>query len=92
VELNPNPSFAHSQYAIYLVTTGQSANAESEIKRALELDPLSPLQRSIAGFLFCWVRQYDRSIKEGRRVVEADYVVLNLVEELARRMRTNQKQ
>jgi TolB-like protein/DNA-binding winged helix-turn-helix (wHTH) protein len=72
VELNPNSSLAHSRYAIYLVTTGQSANAESETKRTLELDPLSPLHRSTAAYVFTCVRQYDRAIQEARRAIEID--------------------
>jgi TolB-like protein/Tfp pilus assembly protein PilF len=72
VDLNPNSSLAHSRYAIYLVTTGQSANAESETKRTLELDPLSPLHRSTAAYVFTCVRQYDRAIQEARRAIEID--------------------
>lgn len=72
VKLNPNSSFAHSRYAIYLVTTGQSAYAVSETEKALQLDPLSPLQRSTAAYVFICLKQYDRAIKEARRAIEAD--------------------
>lgn len=72
VDLNPNSSFAHSQYAVYLVTTGQNASAESETRRTLELDPLSPLYRSTAAYVFTCLRQYDRAIQEARRAIEID--------------------
>jgi TolB-like protein/DNA-binding winged helix-turn-helix (wHTH) protein len=72
VELNPNSSFAHLQYALYLVTTGQRAIAELEIKRTLELDPLSPFNRSTAAYVFTCMRQYDRGIQEARRAIELD--------------------
>jgi TolB-like protein/DNA-binding winged helix-turn-helix (wHTH) protein/Tfp pilus assembly protein PilF len=72
VDLDPNSSFAHARHAVYLVTTGQSANAESETKRTLELDPLSPLHRSTAAYVFTCLRQYDRAIQEARRAIEID--------------------
>jgi TolB-like protein/DNA-binding winged helix-turn-helix (wHTH) protein/Flp pilus assembly protein TadD len=72
VDLNPNSSFAHSQNSVYLVTTGQNANAESETKRTLELDPLSPLYRSTAAYVFICLRQYDRATQEARRAIELD--------------------
>jgi TolB-like protein/DNA-binding winged helix-turn-helix (wHTH) protein/tetratricopeptide (TPR) repeat protein len=72
VDLNPNSSFAHSRFAVYLVTTGQNDKAESETKRTLELDPLSPLHRSTAAYVFICLRQYDRAIQEARRAIEID--------------------
>ena len=72
VELNPNSSFAHMQYALYLVTTGQRARAELEINKTLELDPLSPFNRSTAAYVFTCMRQYDRGIQEAHRAIEID--------------------
>jgi len=44
IELNPNYPTAHHWYSVYLITwTGRLDEAMAEIKRAQELDPLSPV-------------------------------------------------
>jgi len=42
ISLNPNNAMAHQFYGYYLSATGQFEAAIAEMKRALELDPLSP--------------------------------------------------
>lgn len=42
IELNPNYATAHHWYSEYLVMTDRPAEAMAEIRRAQELDPLSP--------------------------------------------------
>jgi len=41
IELNPNELSAHQWYAVYLSALGRHQEAIAEIKRALDLDPLS---------------------------------------------------
>jgi serine/threonine-protein kinase len=48
IALNPNVTEAHLGYGGLLSNTGRHAEAMAEARRALELDPLSPLVASIA--------------------------------------------
>jgi TolB-like protein/Tfp pilus assembly protein PilF len=48
IALNPNISEAHLGYMTLLGATGRRAEATREGRRALELDPLSPLIRALA--------------------------------------------
>ena len=41
LELNPNSANAHKQYSYYLFAIGRNEEGLTEIKRALELDPLN---------------------------------------------------
>ena len=43
IELNPNYATAHQWYAHLFVGLGQKEDANAEIRKALELDPLSPI-------------------------------------------------
>jgi serine/threonine protein kinase len=48
IELNPNYATAHHRYGIALVHAGRLDEAINEVKRALELDPLSlPINRAL---------------------------------------------
>ncbi|MCG6988235.1 MAG: protein kinase [Gemmatimonadetes bacterium] len=42
VALNPSYAFAHDQFALELVFTGQDSESAAESRRAMALDPLSP--------------------------------------------------
>jgi serine/threonine protein kinase len=44
IELNPGVAFIHQRYAMFLMYMGRHDEAINEAERALELDPLSPLQ------------------------------------------------
>jgi TolB-like protein/DNA-binding winged helix-turn-helix (wHTH) protein/Tfp pilus assembly protein PilF len=72
IQSNPGSAFAHSQFALFLVTTGRNPEAIQEINTALELDPFSPMQHSSASFVFLYARQYDLAMREARRAVEID--------------------
>ncbi len=65
IELNPNYSDAHYFYAyIYLAPTGRLGEAVSEIKHALELDPLSPIINVNLGTLYFLSRRYAEAIEQ----------------------------
>ena len=72
IQSDPSSSFAHSQFAFYLITVGRKAEALKEINTALQLDPFSPMQHSSASFVFLFARQYDDAKREARRAVEID--------------------
>ncbi|HZS08201.1 MAG TPA: winged helix-turn-helix domain-containing protein [Blastocatellia bacterium] len=70
IELNPNYEHAHHMYALYLSAMGQSAEAEAEMKRAQELDPLGfSISRGL-GDIFFRAREYDRALEQFRRTLK----------------------
>jgi DNA-binding winged helix-turn-helix (wHTH) protein/tetratricopeptide (TPR) repeat protein len=72
IELNPGYAHGHHAYAILLFSAGRLEQAEGEIMRAAELDPLSvSIAKNLAdGYYF--VRQYGRAIEQYRRAAELD--------------------
>jgi tetratricopeptide (TPR) repeat protein len=49
IELDPNDSWSRRWHALYLSAMGRSATAIEEIKRAIELDPVSVSAYDAAG-------------------------------------------
>ncbi len=72
IELNPNYATAHQWYAVHLVMLGKFEQAISEIEKAQELDPLSPIINVAAGWLFFLTRQYDQAIEQSRKALDID--------------------
>src|SRR5467141_2603562 len=72
IELNPNYATAHHFYSIYLMAAGRQAEAQAQIKRAQELDPLSLIINSVVGWIYYEGRQYDQAIQECEKTVEMD--------------------
>jgi TolB-like protein/Tfp pilus assembly protein PilF len=52
IALNPNSALAHNQYAMYLAAMGRLSDAIAEVKRAQELDALSPIVNTDLGWYF----------------------------------------
>ncbi len=69
VELDPNSAQSHYRYAIeYLAPVGRIDEALVEIKRALELDPLSmPIGANFAG-MYIYARKYDLALEHALKV------------------------
>ena len=63
-EFNPNSATSHEKYAFFLVRTGNSQQALSEIERSVDLDPVSGSpwvslrERYTIAFAFCSWRTY----------------------------------
>jgi len=72
IELNPKYATAHIWYSVYLTVMGMHDDAINEAKRALELDPISPLTTWLAGTTFYYARQFDQAIKEAQKALEID--------------------
>ena len=73
IELNPNYATAHQWYGIdLLVALGRFDEAISEVKRALELDPLSLIINSDLGRTYYFARRYDEAIEQLRKTLEMD--------------------
>jgi serine/threonine protein kinase len=72
IELNQSYVVAHHWYAEYLSAIGRHEQAVAEIKRAQELDPLSPLMLAIGGEVCNYARRYDEVIEQCRKALELD--------------------
>lgn len=72
IELNPNYPTAHQWYAIFLMSKGEHEKALPEIKKSLELDPLSLIIRTDKGWLLYVAGRYDEAIEQLKAVNELD--------------------
>lgn len=72
LRLNPGYATAHHWYAYWLVLVGRKEEAIQHMRRALEIDPLSPLfNGDLSEFLF-YAGRYDESIEQAKRTLELD--------------------
>jgi TolB-like protein/DNA-binding winged helix-turn-helix (wHTH) protein/Tfp pilus assembly protein PilF len=71
IELNPNYSTAHHWYGeSFLAVTGRFDEALAEMKRAAELDPLSPIISTDMGVTLYLARRYDQAVPQLSRTLE----------------------
>ncbi len=71
ISLNPNYAMAHHWYGGNLLNAlGRFDQAIAEVKRALELDPVSPIISTTLGSVYTLARRYDESIAQLRDTVE----------------------
>jgi tetratricopeptide (TPR) repeat protein len=70
IALNDGLALAHHQYAMYLSLRRRPDEAVREIRRAFELDPLSPLINSAVGRVLYFAGRYEESIEQLRRTIE----------------------
>jgi TolB-like protein/DNA-binding winged helix-turn-helix (wHTH) protein len=69
--LNPNDPIAHFFYSnSFLSPMGRHEEAIAEMKKAGELDPLSPSIRSFSGQTFLWARRYDEGLAAYKKCAE----------------------
>jgi adenylate cyclase len=66
LQINPNSSIIHIEYAIFLRLTGRNEEAVSEALKAKELDPISWYIHSRAGDVFNVAGKIDKAIEEYR--------------------------
>lgn len=64
IELDPNYATAHHWYAECLSFLGRFDEAQAEIERAHQLDPLSLIIEADHAAIFYYARQYDRAIQQ----------------------------
>jgi TolB-like protein/DNA-binding winged helix-turn-helix (wHTH) protein/Flp pilus assembly protein TadD len=62
IALNPNLAIAHQRYAWCLSAFGHLDEAVREMKRAQELDPLSPTNNTALGIVLALARQYQEAL------------------------------
>jgi tetratricopeptide (TPR) repeat protein len=67
IELNPNYSTGHHYYATFLMGMGRHTEALEEIKRAQELDPLSPAIATFLGKEFYYAGNNEEAIRQYKK-------------------------
>jgi TolB-like protein len=72
IELNPNYATGHHWYANLLAMMGRLDESGAEMKRALELDPLSLIINVVQAFHYLEVKKFDQAIEQARKGVELD--------------------
>ena len=73
IELNPNYPTAHQWYgSSCLISLGRFDEAIAQVKRAIELDPLSLVINTDLGGTYYRARRYDEAILQLRKTVDLD--------------------
>jgi TolB-like protein/DNA-binding winged helix-turn-helix (wHTH) protein len=72
IDLKPGLASTHYWYAGLLSALGRHEEAIDSIRRAQELDPLSPLINADAGWYYYYARRYEDAVRECRRVLSLD--------------------
>jgi TolB-like protein/tetratricopeptide (TPR) repeat protein len=73
LQLDPRNARAHSYYGLqYLLPRGRLKEALVHVRRAMELDPLSPYVSREAGWAFYLARDYDAAIRALQTARELD--------------------
>ena len=70
IELNPNYATAHHWYGLSLGQQGRAQEAQRELERARELDPLPPINQANVAWAYYVARDYDRAIALLRDIVK----------------------
>jgi TolB-like protein/DNA-binding winged helix-turn-helix (wHTH) protein/tetratricopeptide (TPR) repeat protein len=70
ISLNPNSALSHFiRSSYYLNPRGKSEESVAEMKKALELDPLSPIYNAYLGLNYFYARQYDKALSQYTKTV-----------------------
>jgi TolB-like protein/Tfp pilus assembly protein PilF len=72
LELNPNYSTAHHFYSVYLMAAGRHTEAQREIERARDLDPLSTAVSGVVSWIYYEGRSYGKAMEQCRRTIAMD--------------------
>jgi tetratricopeptide (TPR) repeat protein len=72
IALNPSCSNAHHWYALCLTTQSRFDEAQSHMKEALSLDPLSLIVRTNAAWVLYFAHEYDRAVDICTEVLQLD--------------------
>jgi TolB-like protein/DNA-binding winged helix-turn-helix (wHTH) protein/Flp pilus assembly protein TadD len=72
IELDSNDAYAYQSYAVFLNLMKRSDEAMAAIKRAEQLDPLSPSVSSVKGYTYTWQHRFDDAIQQEHKTLELD--------------------
>lgn len=70
IVLSPSYSYAHYFYGTFLLAMARNAEGLAELKRAQELDPLSPMIATFIARSYYYSRDYQKSIAQYRQVLQ----------------------
>jgi DNA-binding winged helix-turn-helix (wHTH) protein/tetratricopeptide (TPR) repeat protein len=73
LELSPSSVIVRHYYSWMLLATGRFEMAETLLRRALELDPMSPIANVDQGLPFFFARRYDLAIEHYERALRWAY-------------------
>jgi serine/threonine-protein kinase len=72
IALNPNDAEALSYYALFLAFEGRAGEAVARARRALELDPLSPLINMNVGWTYFSIGRADDALEQAGKMIEIE--------------------
>ncbi len=77
LELNPSSAAVRYDYAWcyamwFLLPLGRVEQAMTEMRRALELDPLDPFYNSLLGYLLYMTRQFEPAVAQLQHAIDLD--------------------
>ena len=72
IELNPSYSVGHQWYANHLVATGRFEEAELEMSRAREVNPLSLIANGALGWVYYYAGRYQDAVRQCDLALEMD--------------------
>jgi len=73
LQLDANVSYIHLTHGVsYLVPLGKPDEAVAELRRAVELEPLSLINNAIFGLSYLYARQNDKALEQGKRTYDLD--------------------
>lgn len=70
LELDPNDAGTRRWHALFLSSMGRHETAAEEVRRALELDPVSISALDAAGAVYSNARRFDQTLEHARRIGE----------------------
>jgi len=70
--LDPNSAYAHELYCWIQASKGRSQDALAECRRAVELDPLSPMNNFALADEYFLARQYSQAMEQTNKTLEID--------------------
>ena len=72
ITLNPSSALAHDRYAMYLAAMGRPNDAITEVKRAQDLDSLSPIINTDLGWCLLYAGRSSEAAEQFRSTLELD--------------------
>ena len=70
--LDPNSAYAHELYCWIQASKARSQEALAECRKAVELDPLSPMNNFALADEYFLARQYSHTIEQANKTLEID--------------------
>ena len=72
IAVNPNCAMAYSRYTYFLVAMGRLDESLQKMKRAQELDPLSPDANTSLAYVLYFARDYDGAVRYCERALDLE--------------------